>query len=94
MLVVETGKNGSTLERMKGLGLQTEADEAEQIPSSSEVLEINIDELAQWIFGYKTLEETLGVMPPFWTEYVRTLQGVFWTRLCRRKRIWMKNGSS
>ena len=71
------GKNGSTLERMKGLGLQTEADEAEQIPSSSEVLEINIDELAQWIFGYKTLEETLGVMPPFWTEYVRTLQGVF-----------------
>ena len=70
-------KNGSTLERMKGLGLQTEADEAEQIPSSSEVLEINIDELAQWIFGYKTLEETLGVMPPFWTEYVRTLQGVF-----------------
>ena len=49
------GKNGSTLERMKGLGLQTEADEAEQIPSSSEVLEINIDELAQWIFGYKTL---------------------------------------
>ena len=71
------GKNGSTLERMKGLGLQTEADEAEQIPSSSEVLEINIDELVQWIFGYKTLEETLGVMPPFWTEYVRTLQGVF-----------------
>ena len=71
------GKNGSTLERMKGMGLQTEADEAEQIPSSSEVLEINIDELAQWIFGYKTLEETLGVMPPFWTEYVRTLQGVF-----------------
>ena len=71
------GKNGSTLERMKGLGLQTEADEAEQIPSSSEVLEINIDEMAQWIFGYKTLEETLGVMPPFWTEYVRTLQGVF-----------------
>ena len=70
-------KNGSTLERIKGLGLQTEADEAEQIPSSSEVLEINIDELAQWIFGYKTLEETLGVMPPFWTEYVRTLQGVF-----------------
>ena len=26
---------------------------------------------------YQTLEETLGVMPPFWTEYVRTLQGVF-----------------
>ena len=63
---------------MIGLGLQTEAEGSEQaILSSSEVLEINIDELAQWIFGYKTLEETLGVMPPFWTEYVRTLQGVF-----------------
>lgn len=72
------GKNGSTLERMKGLAVQAETEGSEQaIPSSSEALEINIDELAQWIFGYKPLEEILGVVPPFWTEYVRTLQGVF-----------------
>ncbi len=72
------GKNGSTLERMNGLAVQTETEGSEQaIPSSSEVLEINIDELAQWIFGYKPLEEVLSVAPPFWTEYVRTLQGVF-----------------
>lgn len=72
------GKNGSTLERMKGLAVQIETEASEQaIPSSSEVLEINIDELAQWIFGYKPLEEVLSVAPPFWTEYVRTLQGVF-----------------
>ena len=72
------GKNGSTLERMKGLGLQTEAEGSEQvILSSSEVLEISIDELAQWIFGYKPLEEILSVAPTFWTEYVRTLRGVF-----------------
>ena len=72
------GKNGSTLERMKGLAVQIETEASEPaIPSSSEVLEINIDELAQWIFGYKPLEEVLSVAPPFWTEYVRTLQGVF-----------------
>lgn len=72
------GKNGSTLERMNGLAVQIETEASEQaIPSSSEVLEINIDELAQWIFGYKPLEEVLSVAPPFWTEYVRTLQGVF-----------------
>ena len=72
------GKNGGTLERMIGLGLQTEAEGSEQaILSSSEVLEINIDELAQWIFGYRPLEEISGVAPPFWTEYVRTLRGVF-----------------
>ena len=71
-------KNGGTLERMIGLGLQTEAEGSEQaILSSSEVLEINIDELAQWIFGYRPLEEISGVAPPFWTEYVRTLRGVF-----------------
>ncbi len=71
-------KNRSTLERMNGLGLQTEAEGSEQaVPSSSEVLEINIDELAQWIFGYKPLGEILSVVPPFWTEYVRTLRGVF-----------------
>ncbi len=72
------GKNGSTLERMNGLAVQTETEASEQaIPYSSEVLEINIDQLAQWIFGYKPLEEVLSVAPPFWTEYVRTLQGVF-----------------
>ena len=70
-------KNGSTLESMNGLGLQAEAEGSEQIPFSSEVLEINVDELAQWIFGYRPLEEILTVAPPFWTEYVRTLQGVF-----------------
>ena len=75
---METEKNGGTLERMIGLGLQTEAEGSEQaILSSSEVLEINIDELAQWIFGYRPLEEISGVAPPFWTEYVRTLRGVF-----------------
>lgn len=71
-------KNGSTLEQMKGLAVQAETEASEQaIPSSSEVLEINIDQLAQWIFGYKPLEEVLSVAPPFWTEYVRTLRGVF-----------------
>ena len=38
-------KNGSTLESMNGLGLQAEAEGSEQIPFSSEVLEINVDEL-------------------------------------------------
>ena len=94
-------------------GLQTESEGSEQaILSSSEVLEINIDELAQWIFGYRPLEEISGVAPPFWTEYVRTLRGVFLDEsseisrkikykkiprvhyIYRRKRIWMKNGSS
>ena len=61
---------------MIGLGLQTKQKAANRRFCLQVVLEINIDELAQWIFGYRPLEEISGVAPPFWTEYVRTLRGI------------------
>lgn len=40
--------------------------------SSTEVLDVTIEQLASWIFGYSELED-----PPFWCRYVRPLEGVF-----------------
>lgn len=39
---------------------------------STEVLEVTIEQLTSWIFGYSELED-----PPFWCRYVRPLHGVF-----------------
>lgn len=47
---------------------------------STEVLDITIDRLASWLFGYCPLEQLLeedGVEPPFWCRYVRPLEGIF-----------------
>ena len=73
------GKNGGTLERMIGLGLQTEADEAANrrfcLPVRcwrSTLMSLHSGSLGTG------LEEISGVAPPFWTEYVRTLREYFW----------------
>lgn len=75
------GRNGSLLarERME----QTKAPEdggISDILRSAQVLDITIDQLAEWLSGYRTLEETMGVEPdalPFWCRYVRPFRGVF-----------------
>ena len=47
---------------------------------STEVLDITIEQLASWLFGYSALEELAegeqnGV--PFWCAYVQVLDGVY-----------------
>ena len=47
---------------------------------SSEVLDITIEQLASWLFGYRTLEELADGSQdgaPFWCAYVRALDGVY-----------------
>lgn len=59
--------------------------EAAQAPSgphaavltSSEVLNLTVEQLTSWIFGYRTLDDITGGESPFWCAYIRCLKGVF-----------------
>ena len=47
---------------------------------STEVLDITVDQLASWLFGYMPLDGILeedGTEPPFWCRYIRPLEGIF-----------------
>ena len=45
---------------------------------STEVLEITIEDLASWLFGYMRLEDREDEnKPPFWCSYIQPLEGVF-----------------
>lgn len=84
---------GSTLKTDEGLGCrqrQMRQELGSHLPAGS-CSEINIDELAQWIFGYTRRQgEAEKVLPPRpETEYVRHRKGYF-GRGCRRKRRKIK----
>ena len=47
---------------------------------STEVLDITIEQLASWLFGYSVLEELADGQQnvvPFWCAYVQALDGVY-----------------
>ena len=47
---------------------------------STEVLDITIEQLASWLFGYSALEELAEGEQngaPFWSAYVQVLDGVY-----------------
>ncbi len=44
---------------------------------STEILDISVEKLTAWLFGYRRLEDLLEEEVPFWCDYIQTLQGVF-----------------
>lgn len=69
------GTENSSLTRADGL--QTEIEE-ENCFTSTEIWELSIPEITAWLFGAKSAEEVSGgENPPFWTEYIKVLNGVF-----------------
>ena len=87
-------RNGSSLtKRESGLARRFEektegekvkaASIEEEVPysgtlDSTEVLEITIEDLASWLFGYMRLEDREDEdKPPFWCSYIQPLEGVF-----------------
>lgn len=71
--------NGSSLTRDVELHLSVKDNNGSGL-KSTEVLDITIEQLAVWLFGYSTLEEIMGSAgetAPFWCAYVQPLRGVF-----------------
>ena len=78
--------NGSSLTK-RGLTLsEVHAGECAEEPDypgtlvSTEVLDITIEQLASWLFGYSVLEELADGQQnvvPFWCSYVQALDGVY-----------------
>ena len=78
--------NGSSLTK-KGVSLPKihtgECAEEPDYPGtlvSTEVLDITIEQLASWLFGYSVLEELADGQQnvvPFWCAYVQALDGVY-----------------
>lgn len=74
----EPGKEAGDMES----GLQPDQLEAAAIVSlvSTEVLDITVEQLASWLFGYSSLEQAMETdlnELPFWHRYIRPLSGVF-----------------
>lgn len=79
------GTEGSSL-RPEGIGgisggeTSTKERPDQNMLVSTEVLEITVEQMTAWLFGYRTLDEIMeedGGTPPFWWQYVKPLQGVF-----------------
>lgn len=79
------GPDGSSLIREQGDGpvlyYKNDFLDGEDTLRSTEVLDITIDGLASWLFGYSNIEGGLGEdgesERPFWLLYVRTLEGIY-----------------
>lgn len=76
-------REGSALKRETVPGLMpgdTGKRERRETLVSTEVLELTIEQLAGWLFGYCALREALEAEAeelPFWCRYVEPLRGVF-----------------
>ena len=82
--------NGSSLTKRRVSLAEVHAGECAEEPDypgtlvSTEVLDITIEQLASWLFGYSALEELAEGVPneeknevPFWCAYVQALDGVY-----------------
>lgn len=74
------GRDGSKLVREQGRGFagEQEPGDLDDTLRSTEVLDISIQGLASWLFGYTGSQKAPdeGELP-FWRRYVRVLEGVF-----------------
>ena len=75
------GRDGSRLERMRGIGAMEGIGTAEgDTLVSTEVLELTIEQLTAWLLGYRALDavtESDSGEIPYWWRFVRPLRGVF-----------------
>lgn len=79
-LVREQEPDGPSLVCEQETDIHHDVPEIEDTLRSTEIMDISIDGLASWLFGYSGPDRVIaeeGGNLPFWTRYVRTLEGVF-----------------